>query len=74
MGKFSDSDIETKLAFDTSISYSDHGLIAIKYKDILNSDNFSDSFTFLGNTIIPDYLSSGARTKPNLKKKNHKKY
>ena len=114
-GKFSDSDIKTQLDLDTSISYSDDGLITVIYKDStsitnildlfkrfssvsglkispakskiipinftfseddivqlelygLNSDNFSDSFTFLGNTILPHDLLSGAKAKLQLVK------
>ena len=114
-GKFSDSYIKTQLDLDTSISYSDDGLITIIYKDStsitnildlfkrfssvsglkispakskiipinftfskdnivnleaygLNSDNFSNSFTFLGNTILPDDLLSGAKAKLELEK------
>ena len=109
-GKFTGSDIKTLLDFDTSISYSDDGLITIIYKDStsitnildlfkqfslvsglkispakskiipinftfsqddivileaygLNSENFSDSFTFLGNSIHPQDLLSGAKEK-----------
>ena len=80
-GKFSDSDIKTQLDLDTSISYSDDGLITVIYKDStsitnildlfkrfssvsgLNIEKFSDSFTFLGNTILPHDLLSGAKEK-----------
>ena len=116
IGRFSDSDIKTQLELNTSISYSDDGLITIIYKDStsitnildlfkcfssvlglkispakskiipinftfskddilnleiygLNSDHFSDSFTFLGNTIQQHDLDlSGAKAKLQLEK------
>ena len=114
-GKFSGSDIKTQVDLNTSISYSDDGLITIIYKDStsitnildlfkrfssvsglkispakskiipinftfsndnisyleaygLNSENFLDSFTFLGNSIQPQDLLSGATAKLQLVK------
>ena len=43
-GKFSDSDIKTQLDLDTSISYSDDGLITVIYKDSTSITNILDLF------------------------------
>ena len=106
-GLFSNSEIKSQIDFDTSISYSDDGLIIVEYQNTesitkildlfkkfstfsglrispakskiipinfeispediikledygLKSNNFSKTFTFLGNQINPDYLMGGA--------------